>query len=330
MTNEILEVSDKTPPRKMTELDWQLFKEAAEHEASPQELEEYEKLQIQMRKREKHFKRLKDCGNFAYWFDPHSGKRSGFVLHCDLFRECPSCLQRRATREYQWMKYAVITKHINFVRMDDRQKVNNMVRGLDKTQYVRYPLVDGTEIIFLDANERPDTGEKAESLWLSKQDWAEIVTTPEGRNKSGTLHIPSSPEEEEAFTIITAKQFVTEAPINLVEETADQVVADTDYMRPENPQEVRTYLNRRLNMTVKKLREQGHECRVYHKKLKVIHSRIDWGGDMPNFSVEKTFDKLETADVEFPGNSIKHVNTKNLTSQGTEKFEKPPRDDWGW
>jgi hypothetical protein len=297
----------KTEELGMTQLAWQLFAEAAEHEPTPEEEAElilFEKAALRASRREK---RLRDCGSWAYWFDPHTGQRSGYLMYCDIFRECSRCLLRRATKEYEWMKKAVLAKDINVVKIEDKRTASNLVRGVHKSKYARYPLEDGTELVFIDANEK-EIGEKAELEWIMKQDWSEIVSTPKGRNKSGTIHVPASPEDEEPFTIIKAKQFVTDAPVEQVEQAAEEVIAETDYMRPENPKDVLLYLNRRLSMTIRKLKAQGFDCRVYQKKLKVIHSRIDWSGEMPDFSVK----------ANFSDSSNLTVNTENLTSGGGE------------
>jgi hypothetical protein len=316
-TDNTSEVSEKTL-FGLTMEEWAIIQEMAEYEPTPEEEAKYDEMVKAANKAEKHAKRLKDCGSFSYWFDPHSGRRSGYVMHCDLFRECQQCLQRRASREYDWMKKAVIKNgNIRRTIVANQKEGTAFVRGVHKTKYARYPLMDGTELIFFDAEIKDeDIGREVDLKEMMWEDWTEIVLTPEGRNKSGTLHVPTSPDDEEPFTIINSKQFVTEAPTELIEKTTDEVVAETDYMRPTTPQEVLLYLNKRLKMTVTKLRAHGYDCRVYQKKLKVIHSRIDWGAEMLDFSVKPNFSD----------SSNLTVNTKNLTS--VQQLKLPEPDNW--
>lgn len=278
----------------------------AEQELTPEEETEQELLFKQVRKAQKRAKRLQDCGKFAYWFDPHTGRRTGYPMRCDLFRECPNCLQHRAYVEYERIKKALLYKDLKMITIENQREGTNFIRGVHKTKYIRYPQMDGTEIIFFEREAfDEDTGIEIPTGWIAQQDWTEIVLTPEGRNKSGTGHIISADDDEEPFTIINAKQFVTDAPGDITEKLCEETVEETEDMRPTTPQEVLLCMNRRLRTTVKKLKDRGYDCRIYQKKLKVIHSRIDWSGEMLDFSVKTDFsDSIDLT-----------LNTKNLTRQ---------------
>lgn len=307
--NKVLEVSETKTIESIFGLpaeDIDMILREADRELTPEEEIEQELFFKQMKKSQKRAKRLQDCGRFAYWFDPHTGKRAGYSMRCDLFRECPRCLQHRAYTEYERMKNCMLYKELKMIIVDSKKDGSALLRGIHKTKYARYPQMDGTEIIFFEKGIfGDDIGEEIPTGWIAKQDWAEIVLTPEGRNKSGTVHIPVVSDDEEPYTIINAKQFVTDAPQELTDQLCDETIAETANMQPETPEEVLLYMNRRLRTTIKKLKERGYECRIYQKKLKVIHSRIDWTGRMLNFSVKSDFsDSVNLT-----------LNTKNLTSQ---------------
>ena len=236
-------------------------------------------LDEQQRREHKRLKRLKDCGSWAYWFDAHTGRRTGFTMYCDLFRDCPLCLHRRADREYLWMKDVAIRMKIVTVTVISQEDGNELVRGVDKIDYARFPQEDGTELIFLTQErvlEKNKTGKRATIDWIMAQDWKAILRTPEGRNKSGSLHMPVSPASDEPFSIIKSRQFTTNAPAMVVDNIMDDVVVETQHFKPTDVGEVEEYLQERFKSAIGKLQEDGYEVNTYTKKLKVTHSKIDW------------------------------------------------------
>lgn len=235
----------------------------------------------QQRREHKRLKRLKDCGSWAYWFDAHTGRRTGFTMYCDLFRDCPLCLHRRADQEYQWMRDTVIrtVDTIMALTVSSQDEGNNLIRGLNKTEYARYPQEDGTELIFLmqaKVIKKNKRGKRATIDWVIAQDWKVILRTPEGRNKSGALHMPVSTADNEPFSIINTRQFTTNAPAMVVDNIMDKVVIETEHFKPKDVGEVEGYLRERFKSATGKLQEQGYEVNTYTKKLKVTHSKIDW------------------------------------------------------
>lgn len=242
--------------------------------------------------------RLHDCGKWGYYFDPHTGKQSGFVYSCDLFRECPICRKKRANREKKWMFQANDREKENFVfvRVDDAYEANRLLRGVGKKQYVRYPQQDGSEVIFLhgELSDKVD-GEEVTHDFLRELDWETIVTTPEGRNKSGAMHSPPSPKNPEKFQIIEIQQFIPSAPVELVDEAMRYAISQTLDLLPEDALEVRDGINQRTNLAIDYLRKRGHSVNTYKKKIKVILSQINW---------QKY---VEVSDINL------NINTKNST-----------------
>jgi hypothetical protein len=263
-----------------------------------QEQKEIEKQEQEKKQQQRRLQRIKDCGRYAWWFDPHTGSKSGYVRYCDNFRECAVCLERRAKREYEWMKLKVYQEEVQMVKIvvQTKEEATKMTRGIDKSQYVRYPQQDGTEILFFD-KVAGKNGQEVDPHWMREHSdkWQDWVLTPEGRNKSGTMHIPSTPAEEEPFTIVTVKQFVTDAPDHVVNPIMDQVVEETESFRPETAEEVKECSDYRFMRATAEIAQLGFNLRVYEKKMKVIHSKIDWS------SQNSRLIKL-------------NVNTKNLTS----------------
>lgn len=240
-----------------------------------QEKQEFEDDQ----RRQRRMQRIIDCGKYAWHFDPHTGHKNGYIRFCDNFRECQTCLERRAKKEYEWMKKKVYEGKIKMVCriVSSREEANRLVRGVNKDQYVRYPQEDGTEIIFFD-KEANVNGNPINPGWMrgNKDKWSKWVLTPEGRNKSGTMHVPATPEEKEPFTTVTIKQFVADAPDSTVSEIMDKVVEETEHMRPETPEEVEQFSETRFMMATAQLSKQGISFRVYEQKMKVYHNKIDW------------------------------------------------------
>lgn len=239
--------------------------------------------------------RIDNCGSWSNWYDPHTGKRTGYFFYCGAFRECSRCLEKRAERELDWMKKSFLTGKLNALTktIADRQTVSKMLRGIHKDEYVRYPQSDGTDLLLSDPT-LGLAGEKIGISWIMNQDWKEILSTPEGRNKSGVIHIPKLTEKPEKFSIITTQQFTSDASQEVINGTMDEVVQETFSMNPQSAEEVEDYINDRSRRAIDKLKEQGYVTSIFVKKVKVVHNKIAWQRQNSLFN-----------------NS---VNTKNLTS----------------
>lgn len=231
-------------------------------------------------KRQRRLQRIKDCGKYAWWFDPHTGQKSGYIRYCENFRECPVCLERRAKQEYEWMKLKIYQEEIQIMvkRVPNKKEGNKLTRGISKDQYLRYPQNDGTEILFFDALTGIDGGEPVDENWIrdNAHNWEDWVLTPEGRNKSGTLHMPSQPDNQEKTTVITTKQFITDAPEAVVSPIMDRIVEETKHMNPKTPEEVEECLEMRFMRATAEIAQLGFNLSVYEKKFRLIHSKINW------------------------------------------------------
>jgi hypothetical protein len=256
-------------------------------------------------KEERRSSRIKDCGKFAWWFDPHTGEKQGYYRYCEVYRECQTCLERRAQKEKELMMNIVTSCNVMITRVEDKSEGNKFVRNTkaSKSQYVRYPLEDGSEIIFFDGDELPADGAKINLEWVLEENWEEIVCQPEGRNRSGKMHMPESPGDKEEYTMINSYQLVAEAPNGVVANMMDEVVEETAHMNPETPEEVQRDLFTRFLELQRKLRDSGFKSRTYPKKVKVVHSKINW--------------QVNSCDINY-------INTKNLTYISLEPLDRPP------
>lgn len=239
-----------------------------------QDLDKLDKLRKEQTRIEKREKRLNDCGKYANWYNPHSGKRTGFIFRCGLFRHCSVCLKRRADEEYTWVKQATLDKRMIVISVDSKA-ATNIIRKAEKTEYIRFPGEDGKDLLFLDET-LGIVGEAVDLDWVVKQDWEIIVSTPKGRNKSGTMHMPIEEDAGEEFTIINTQQFITNAnrynTIKAMKEAEEQ----TANLNPKTANEVVNALRKRTRIATRKLREMGYSINMYNKKLKLIHSMINW------------------------------------------------------
>jgi len=224
---------------------------------------------------ERRLSRIADCGNWAYWFDPHAGSMKTYKFRCDLFRECPKCLEQRAKAEFkQWRK--VMYEPVAHFTMDSGETDSWLRKaGAKKSDYVRYPQKDGTDVLLVQRDLIPDASLVGPE-WYHQQDWTKIMDTPEGRNRSGTLHAGPPPSGKEEYTVITTMQFLTTADWVVTAEAMRQVIEDTGHYRPTEPQHVVSCLTDRTNKTVAKLLAAGYEITIYKKKFKLIHSKISW------------------------------------------------------
>ena len=148
---------------------------------------------------EKRAQRISDCGKWSNWYNPHSGKRTGFIFKCGLFRYCNACLERRADEEYELMKTAALEKRM-IAKVVDPKEATKLIRKADKSEYIRFPQENGTDLLLLDESVGI-AGVAVDLNWVIQQDWSTLVQTPEGRNKSGTMHMPVSDDDPDDFTI---------------------------------------------------------------------------------------------------------------------------------
>lgn len=242
-----------------------------------EELTRLEKTRHEQTRLEKRKLRIADCGKWSNWYNPHSGKQTGFVFRCGLFRHCESCLEKRADEEYSFMKQAALDKRMVVVFTDAKTATNLLRKADDKSQYVRYPQEDGFDMLVLDETLGIE-GRPIDLSWVMAQNWTTLTATPEGRNKSGTLHLPPSDDDPEDFTIINTQQFITSADRGTTLNAMTAAELETADLDPQTPDEVVQALRRRVKATTSKLRQAGYTVNVYSKKLKLVHALVDWQG----------------------------------------------------
>ena len=248
---------------------------------------------------ERRVKRLTDCGNWGSWFDGHTGKRAGVVFRCNLYRECPHCLSIRAEKEHTWIMVKALQKDMIAVYMESKSATNKL-RKVDKTDYIRYPQENGIDLVIIDnavAERKEINGTPADCNWVQEQNWDKIVKTPKGRNKSGTMHIPPTPKDDEKFEMISIKQFTSNAPMDIKNSLMDKVIEETPHLLPKNAKEVKKAIDYRFSSTTKKLREAGYSYNTYAKKQKIVESKISWGSFNSVNSKNSTSDMSKEATV---------------------------------
>ena len=261
-------------------MDTSLFSVLEQIDADNPISDEYEKRLETTRKEknreEKRAQRISDCGKWSNWYNPHSGKRTGFIFQCGLFRYCDECLEKRAEEEYTLLKTAALDKRM-IMKIVTAEEATKLIRKAEKTEYIRYPQENGNDILFLDESVGIE-GVEVDLGWVMKQDWTNIVQTPEGRNKSGTMHIPVDDETPEEFSIINTKQFITNANQRVTNQVMGEAIQETASLDPKTPDAVVAALRKRVAIATHKLRQQGFTVTVYSKRLKLIHALVDWTG----------------------------------------------------
>lgn len=225
-------------------------------------------------------KRLANCGKWGNWYHQHRGNRTGHYFRCGLHRECANCLEIRANKEFKWVLNTSFDKEMIIIKRP-KDNATKVLRDVKKTDYIRFPQ-EHVDVIIMSkkaAEEKGVKGFAADPAWVKEQDWKEMVKTPQGRNKSGTMHIPPSSKENDKFTIIAIKQFVTDAPRGVSNEIMDAVEVETADLNPKNAKEVKKAIDYRMGLATKRLREAGYSVSLYEKKVKVVESKISWGNN---------------------------------------------------
>lgn len=228
----------------------------------------------------RHAKRLADCGKWGNWYHQHTGSRTGHFFRCGMHRECDYCLKIRAEKEYKWILDTSFDKEMVVIKRP-KDNATKVLRDVKKTEYIRFPQKH-VDVILMSkeaAKEKGVEGIVVDPIWVKEQDWKEMVNTPQGRNKSGTMHIPPSPKQDKKFEIISVKLFITNAPSNISNRAMDDVEDETLSMKPKNAKEVKKTIDYRTKLATTRLRQAGYSIRFYNKKLKVVESEISFGNN---------------------------------------------------
>jgi len=290
MTLDMIE-SDGITNEDWADQDWASFFPTEFEEETPEQEAAWALLETENHKDEKHQERLANCGKQAYFFNPLTGKQQGYVFYCDLFRECPRCLDRRAKKTYKRVVDLIIKKDKIHTAMVDHEEARNLLRrlGANKNQFSRFPMDDGNDLLLLDLSELSVDREnvafvKIDIDWIMAQDWRFIMNTPDGTRKSGMLHIPPPGPEKEETVQIAVPEFVTSAVPSEVAALMEKIVKETANFKPTNAEEVKAYLWQRVMRAVRELESRGHYVGVYIKMHKIAPSKIAWenSGEISN------------------------------------------------
>ena len=264
----------------------------ADKQFSDEDEKRLDKTRNEKNREEKRAQRISDCGKWSNWYDPHTGQRTGFTFQCGLFRYCDACLQKRASKEHTFLKTAVLERRM-VMKIVTAEEATKLIRKAEKNEYIRYPQKNGNDLLFLDEAVGIE-GVAVDLAWVMKQDWTTIVQTPEGRNKSGTMHMPIDDEVLEDFSIINTKQFVTNANRRITNQAMRDASQETAKLDPKTPETVVAALYKRFSIATAKLRRQGYVVTVYNKRLKLIHSRIDWNGQKSSGQIKRLYTENPT------------------------------------
>lgn len=237
------------------------------------------KEELEQEKFERKEKRLQDCGAWASWIDPHTGRITGFTFHCDLWRECPRCLARRAMRERKFLEETIQNKSIVALELSE-EEIRKITRKLDKDEYQRFPQ-ENHDLIFMGRNTAIALGIYGDSIEvtarvINEMNWEKIVDTPGRKNKSGALFTSTKPtSKEENWAIVEITQFVSNAPREIVNATGN-AIANQMEMQPQTIEEVVEGIQTRVYAVISSLEARGYSCTTYRKKVKVSMGKVDW------------------------------------------------------
>jgi len=235
--------------------------------------------------------RVLTCGGWRRSTDPQIGHSKLTHWYCDVWTECPTCRQRRASK---FKKEAV--QHLEggyetrYERFSDETEVAEFCRDLgDKSNYKRLPQQDGTFIVMFDQDASTE-GEKLTKENIDSIDWYEIVNTPKGKRLTGDYMKPTAGTEKRKDTAIVIEEqpvFGKNVPQNAIFHADELVMEKTHYYNPKTAEEVERCIALRQEMFVEILELWGFDLKftvfITHK---VEINRIRW------FKQDKRYYKL--------------------------------------
>lgn len=265
---------EATMPLAPTTLDWDLIDEA-QYFLTDEDEEKLRKQDALERKAARRLQRLQDCGRWSYYFDAHNGNRTAYVFKCKLFRDCDKCRKDRAHNESYNIRKVSLSKPMIAIRTTT-DEATKMLRGVDKEDYVRYPQENYDLVIINKEIKEISNSISIDTQWMSNQNWELIVSTPEGRNKSGQIHLPKPVEDDRKFDIVATEQIVSDAPREVVQDAMDEAIRRTAYLDPKDIEGIEHGLHERLKIAKRILRMGKYSVNTYQRKQKVIIENISW------------------------------------------------------
>ena len=221
--------------------------------------------------------RIKDCGRAACRIDPHTGGYYWFTRLCGLYRECPKCLKSRAEKAKSSMQMIVAKgMRISLLRVSDG-RAKSITRKLNKDQYLRFPVADDADFLFIVYNDEYSLYEITLED-IADVNWEYVCNSPEGRNKSGTLSTEVAVESEEEFEFIKSPSLVSDASAEEQSLAMEQAVYETQ-ANPDTAEQVEEAINERMWTAYRILKARGYSPRMYMGMVKVTLSKISWSNN---------------------------------------------------
>lgn len=235
----------------------------------------------EQRRREKErrrYQRLAQCGEFyGRYFNPENGRTKHRRYKCDLWRdqECPKCFKRRV-KDLLSRVHSAAREHKRLqLRRGSKAAISEIVRGVDKSHYVRFPVVDH-DVLIADFD---CGGDEIEYNDVSRLDWLMLANTPRNRRMSGTL---GKPEENNDETVkVPVLSFVLHSDTTKAQERQAMLAAAeaTKDLQPTTPEEARAAVKKRQSAYVRALHAAGGKllngaARIIYVRCEI--KRIHW------------------------------------------------------
>ena len=238
---------------------------------------------------ERRAKRLTNCGKLGYRYQRLTGYPTKLIFRCGLHRECDYCLGLRAYFEKISVLDTTKKKEMVVVRKS-KSDTTKMLRGIKKSKFSRFPQ-EGEDITLIEksvAIAKGIEGQEAGFDWAMDQNWEEIVKTPEGRSKSGSMNKRQFSKPKKDSVTVNAKLFTTDASPRIVEEVMQSTWRETAHLDPKNAQEWKRDNSLRVGMDVRKLRKMGFTCDVYGKNVGIVEDELNWRNSIGSYTHNPT------------------------------------------
>lgn len=243
---------------------------------------------------ERRIKRLANCGQLGYRYKRLTGFPTRLIFRCGLHRECDYCLSMRAYIEKTSI-FDTLKKREMVVVRKSKSDTTKMLRGVDKSEFSRFPQ-ENDDIILVDkktAREKGIEGEEADLDWAMQQNWEEIVKTPKGRNRSGSMNKRQFAKPKKKSVVVNAKIFVSSAPQRIVYEVMLSTWRETSHLDPKNALEWKKGNDLRVRLDVNKLKKMGYTCDVYGKNVGIVEDELNWRNSISSYTDNPTVSYAE-------------------------------------
>jgi len=235
-----------------------------------------------------------ECGSiFKLYYDKHTGRKRFFPMTCGRFRECKTCHDNRKDGFQKRVLTALSKTKVAAIKLMDGKKPNpkakELVKLLDKADYLRLPSEDDGALLFTATEEALEVA-GAEAQLLSDYDgalpddfnWDDLTNTPEHQRPSGNLGKEEDEEEDEDGDQEIVEIQVTQLTVpsehkDLFAIAMDMAIFETRHFDPHTAEEVETALEQRTDVLVSVL--DGMDVKIMFRnsrteKLKISH--ISW------------------------------------------------------